>query len=113
MRSKSRGAVIEEWFKLTEGGGLVLPDGWYGRPYDNIHRLVRVAEQEGDLTITLDDGFIELRFEGAVDVRASKSELIFKGFERLCFTRKESVSAAAHSREYESGEVKIIAPPGL
>ena len=103
---------ITAWFTETWGGGLVLPDGWFGRPYDNIHRLESVTEKEDGLVVVLDDGQLTLKFEGSPKIEATKSELVFSGFQRLTFDWKEYGSMEPHSDEYGQGEVKIVAPPG-
>ncbi len=45
---------IEDWFKIYGGGGLVTPEGWFGRPYDNIHQLTYLEFRLSKLIIELD-----------------------------------------------------------
>jgi hypothetical protein len=104
--------IVTSWFKETWGGGLMLPDGWFGRPYDNIHRLDNVALSEDGLLLELDSGHLILRFEGVPEVTASKSELVLRSFRRLAFDWKEYGAMRIHSDKYEQGEVKFVAPPG-
>lgn len=103
---------IANWFKKTWGGGLVLPSGWFGRPYDNTHQLVSVTETPNGLVVVLDDGHLTLNFRGVPRVEATKSELIFRSFDRLAFEWKEYDTMKPHSEEHRGGEVKIVAPPG-
>lgn len=103
---------ISDWFKQTWGGSLLLPSGWFGRPYDNSHQLASVFESSTRLVVVLDDGHLKLSFEGVPEVEATKSELIFRSFNRLTFDWKEYGSLKLHSEVYEGGEIKIIAPPG-
>lgn len=104
---------IGEWFKETWGGSLVLPNGWFGRPYDSIHQLASVTESINGLIVVLDDGHLTLNFGGVPKVEATKSELIFHTFDRLVFDWKEYDSMKPHSEQHDGGEVKIVAHPAL
>lgn len=103
--------MIRGWFQRTSGGGLILPDGWFGRPYDNIHQLTTVTEDKDVLRIEL-DGQISLTFFGNVRIEDQGSELVIKGFSRLHFDWKEYGSDIPHACSYDNGEVKFVAPPG-
>ena len=46
---------ISQWFEREEGAGLVLPDGWYGRPFDNLLNLISI---ERDAIVLLADAFV-------------------------------------------------------
>lgn len=103
--------TIQRWFKDEWGGSLLLPDGWYGRPYDNQHALTSVEESGETLTIVLDQKLM-LRFEGLKSVKAQKRELIFGPFEKLRFDWESfSTDGKRGSKEYQAGEVKILTGP--
>lgn len=104
---------IANWFKDTWGGSLVLPNGWFGKPYDNIHQLESISENIDELLIVLDDGHLKLKFEGKPQIEVSKSELVFCSFKCLLFNWIEYGSSESHSEEYHGGEVKFVAPPGV
>src|SRR5215213_70194 len=70
------GRMIERWFKEELGGTLVLPDGWYGRPYDNVHTLTKLDETADSLTLALDHK-LSLHFEGLERVEARAMERLF------------------------------------
>ena len=38
-----------------EAFGLILPDGWLGRPYDNQHRVKNISTSNNQITIVFDD----------------------------------------------------------
>ena len=95
--------LIQNWFTRTWGGGLVLPDGWFGRPFDNIHRLTDVSQSSGLLRIVLDDQ-LTLTFNG--------DELVIDGYSELSFDWKEYGSDLPHSYIYQDGQTKLVAPPG-
>jgi uncharacterized protein (TIGR00290 family) len=104
--------VIRSWFAKQKGGSLILPDGWYGRPYDNQHALTAVNESSGDLAICL-DGRLALRFQGLKSVESTEEALIFSSFERLVFDWVSAgMSSSRGRREYKGGEVKIVSAPG-
>lgn len=104
--------TIQNWFKGNCGGSLLLPDGWYGRPYDNQHRLTFIQESGNTLTMVLDDK-LTFYFEGISLINAQKNELIIGPFEKLRFDWQSYGDDGAHgTREYHSGEVKVIIAPG-
>ncbi len=103
--------VIKQWFKKEWGGSLMLPDGWYGRPYDNQHSLTSVSESEDALGLILDQK-LELRFEGLKSVCPRHHELVFGPFDRLRFEWEAYDDGRRLMKEYRTGEVKIVSPPG-
>lgn len=104
--------TVQQWFKDEWGGSLFLPDGWYGRPYDNQHALTSVEETGEDLTILL-DGKLKLRFEGLKSVEARKGELVFGSFAKLRFDWETYGADIKHgTKEYLAGEAKIVSAPG-
>ena len=103
---------IQEWFSQRFGGGLVLPNGWFGRPYDSVHQLSALQVSSDSLLLTLDNGQLVLKFDGIPVIDATHAELVFSGFRSLRFDWKEYGSNKAHTDCFESGVVKIITPPG-
>jgi hypothetical protein len=55
--------TIRKWFEKELGGGLILPDGWFGRPYDSQYSLTSIEENGDDLTMILSEHLL-LRFSG-------------------------------------------------
>jgi len=104
--------IVQKWFKDEWGGSLVLPDGWYGRPYDNQHALTSIDELGEALTLILDQK-LTLRFENLKSVEVRDRELIFGPFDQLCFQWEAYGSGGQHgAKEYQAGEVKIVPAPG-
>ncbi len=104
--------VIQQWFKDEWGGSLVLPDGWYGRPYDNQHAVTSVDELGDGLTLILDQK-LTLRFEGLKSVDVRNRELVFGPFDKLRFEWEAYGTSGEHeAKEYQTGEVKIVPAPG-
>lgn len=46
--------VVQDWFLKALTASMELPDGWFGRPFDNIHRLTWSAERGSKLFLELD-----------------------------------------------------------
>lgn len=101
--------TIQQWFSTQFGGSLYLPDGWYGRPYDNQHMLTSINEAGSELTITLDNNLV-LKFTDLKAVTPTTRELIFGPFSRLRFEWGEDGRRLTNN--YEGGEVKIVSAPG-
>lgn len=103
--------TVQQWFRDEWGGSLLLPDGWYGRPYDNQHALTSIEEAGDTLTIVLDRK-LTLRFEGLKSVKAQKRELTFGPFEKLRFDWESfGTDGRRGTKEYQSGQVKILTGP--
>lgn len=104
--------TIQGWFKEEWGGSLFLPDGWYGRPYDNQLALTSIEESSDILVIVL-SGRLTLSFDGLKSVKAQKRELVFGPFEKLRFDWEGFGSSGTRgTKEYLAGEVKILVNPG-
>jgi hypothetical protein len=104
--------TIQKWFTDEWGGSLVLPDGWYGRPYDNQHVLTSIDELGNSLTLILDQN-LTLHFENLKSVEVRNRELVFGSFDKFRFGRETCGSGEEHGVvEYQTGEVKIVPAPG-
>ena len=108
--TQTRSDQVREWFRRTWGGGLLLPDGWFGRPHDNIHRLTDVEEDVSALRIIL-DGQLSLTFHGNAKVRDDGNELVIEEYSSLAFDWEEFGSNVPHADSYNSGQVKLVAMP--
>ena len=104
---------IRDWFQKRGGGGLVLPSGWFGRPYDNVHQVSEIRVHDEALVLALDEGQLMLRFDGIPEIRADSEELTFTNFRSLDFDWKEYGSGKLHSNHFKTGTAKIMALPGL
>jgi len=101
-------STVEGWFKDELGGTLLLPDGWYGRPYDNQHSLTSIDEADDTLTIILDHK-LTLRFDGLESVKVQGRDLIFGPFAKLRFDWEGFGNDGSRgTKEYRTGDVKIV-----
>ena len=46
---------IQRWFEGVKLASLELPDGWFGRPHDNLHQLTWAAATKHKVLLELDD----------------------------------------------------------
>ena len=104
-------AVVQKWFEDEWGGSLMLPDGWFGRPYDNQHLLSSITESGGVFTVILDQNLV-LRFKGLKFVRPGNRELVFGPFDHLRFEWEPAEGGKRLTNVYQGGEVKIVSAPG-
>lgn len=105
-------ATIRDWFDREFGGSLQLPDGLYGKPFDNQHSLTQVSEVGDETTLVLDE-LITLRFQGLAGADVRTRDLVLGPFRKLSFTARPYGSAGNPiSAEYDSGEVRIVSAPG-
>lgn len=103
--------TINQWSKNEMGGSLVLPDGWYGRPYDNQHVVTSVDEAGDRLTVILDHK-ITLYFLGLKSIQICDRELVFGPFIRMRFEWSAYGESGEHgTKEYDGGEVKLVPAP--
>ncbi len=94
-------------------GSLLLPDGWYGRPYDNQHTLTSIVESGGALTVVLDSK-VTLCFRGLKSVRKAKYDLVIGPFEYLRFDWESfGPGDERGTKEYRSGEIESRGCSGI
>jgi hypothetical protein len=103
--------IVNKWFNTRFGGSLLLRDGWYGRQYDNQHMLTSIDETGEDISITLDNR-LTLHFKGLQGVNPTDRELIPGPFKKLLFEWEGVGDGRRLTKEYDSGEVKIVSAPG-
>ena len=104
-------SAIRNWFNKEWGGSLVLPDGWFGRPYDNQHALTSCEESADKLMLGLDEHLL-LTFYGLSNIALEGRDLIIGPFERLSFEARPYGGGATQNKEYNGGTVKLVTAPG-
>ncbi|HGY9594063.1 hypothetical protein [Vibrio campbellii] len=98
---------IESWIESNAVFGLKLPDGWFGRPYDNQHRLTWIAERDNKLILEFDNQMY-LTFTKPIQLKVSDSEFIVDDFQQLTFDWQGYGDVKAHSKVYKSGSVSLV-----
>jgi hypothetical protein len=98
--------AIADWFRSNLVASMVLPDGWFGRPYDNLHSLTWTTTRSTRLLLEL-DGQLLLVFTGAPTVTVSAAGLVITGFRQLAFVWQGYGDMAPHGTVYDNGEVRL------
>lgn len=100
-------AAVCDHFQKYDRVGLVLPDGWFGRPYDNLLSLTSVEGSSNAMRIGLDDDLF-LDFHGPVEVASTMIKVVISAFEKLIWTWHESDTGTAHTEKFTDGDVKFL-----
>lgn len=86
---------VERFFAKHGRAWLVLPDGWYGRPFDSLFALTLVKDFPDGLYIEL-EGDRKLSFQGSMVVKRSHYDkypsLAISGFESVLWVPNSGVS---------------------
>jgi|AGTN01.1.fsa_nt_gi hypothetical protein len=108
-KQKINAELIEYWFMSSTGPGMILPDGWFGRPHDNRHSLTKVLYGDNFLHILLDKGFVELKFTGPIDVNEESDNLVIRNFDSLLFSRTSyNSNKKIDDKTYNNGDVIFV-----
>lgn len=104
--------TIETWFVREGGGSLVLPNGWFGRPFDNEHHLTSFTQSNDSCKMILDNRHT-LKFNGLLEVSDEGKELVITGFDTCDFIWKDYGSNPhLHRQTFSDGAIKLMAVPG-
>ncbi len=111
MSLESARKMVTQFFNKVEVAGLKLPNGWFGRPYDNWHRLTDVHATEDEGMVIELDGQLQLQFLGQVRVKIDDNILQLSGFTDLNWNWTEYGSPVHHREHFDSGVVELVGPP--
>lgn len=92
---------IDSWIQNKESFYFFLPDGPYGRPFDNIYIIKEVLQNDSELVLTFSDG-ISLHFFGSVILKEEGCNLIISGFKKCDFEIN-----GKREKSYNDGEVAL------
>lgn len=104
-------ADVERWFAANGVAGLILPDGWFGRPHDSQHRLTWLASRPQRLLVEL-DGRVILLFVAPGSVESTPRELVVDGASHVVVSWSASDSSTAQLKTYAGGAVHFVGVPG-
>lgn len=111
MTNESTLDTVRDFFATMGYAGLILPSGWFGRPFDNLHQLTRSEASEQSLLIELDNQLV-LTFSGELWATPTDEGLRLGGFTSLAWDWTEIGSTASHHEQFMSGEVHLVASMG-
>lgn len=100
--------VVVAWFERVGAASLRLPSGWFGRPYDNLHRLTDGQVMADRLVIVLDGQMILTLTRPTAVVETNKS-LIILGFDHGTWDWDEYGSGRSHVETFGDGEIEFVA----
>lgn len=110
MKKIETNIKIVNWIKAYPRFGLELPNGWFGRPYDNIHKITWHSERDSKLIIEVDNQ-LYLIFTKPLNYQSKESILILKDWTQFVFDRQGYGDMRAKCDVFKSGIVKLIGYP--
>jgi hypothetical protein len=98
--------LISEWFAGVGGASLKLPTRWFGRPYDNQHRLTQTSVLAGRLLLEL-DGTILLILAHPSSATVEENCLRMTGFTHVTLDWDGYGEMAQHRETFDGGVVEF------
>ena len=98
---------IESYIEEINSFGLVLPNGWFGRPFDNCHEMTWLEEKDNKLIIELDKQ-LYLIFTKPVSCTKQENDLIISNFKQLVFDYQGYGDMKPYCKIFKNGEVKLV-----
>ncbi len=93
--------MIEKWVSERKTFYFFLPDGPYGRPFDNQYIVDKVEELNGDMAIRFKEG-LALYFTGSVNVVDEGCNLLISGYKTCSFFVNGSLE-----KSFDYGEIAL------
>lgn len=101
---------LKRWFAQSGGASLERPNGWFGRPFDNLHQLTRVRSTPDELQVEL-DGQHMLTVRGPIAHRSVPEFFQVARFDSATF-RWIDDTRRAHDDQYTRGSFVFHHVPG-
>jgi hypothetical protein len=101
--------MITGWFAQVQTASLELPGGWFGRPYDNLHRPTWTGHTRHKLLLEL-DGHVLLIITDPGDVELHPAELRITGCAHVVLDWQEYGNMTPHSDNHGPGTVRRVSP---
>lgn len=92
---------IKAWASERSSFYFFLPDGSYGRPFDNQYTIQQIESNDSELEIKFNEGFI-LQFIGVPDVIQEECNLLISGYYSFRFEGPEGLL-----KHFDYGEVVL------
>jgi len=101
--------IIDKWKNENSTFGLILPTGWFGRPYDNHHSITWFEDRKYKLLIEIDEQLlIIITKSNQFEIVVNNNDLIIRNFYRLTFDRLGYGDLIAQTDFYDKGELKLV-----
>jgi hypothetical protein len=98
---------MKKWFAKNKVFGLILPEGWFGRPYDNNHRLTLLEERKNKLIVEVDEQLYFLLTK-PLECSIVDGNLVISNFQQLTFDRQSYGDMQPYCKVYASGELTFV-----
>jgi hypothetical protein len=105
MTTKEVAKRVRRWFGHGHRPSLQLPDGWFGRPYDNCHGLSHLEVIGDRLLIGLDGQQLLVLTRPEVS-KFADNELVLS-FEQLVFDWQGYGDRTPHAKGYAAGRLRF------
>lgn len=93
--------IVKQWVSKRSSFYFFLPDGPYGRPFDNQYLIERIEETSDGFKIFLSDNLM-LHFIGNTMIEDEGCNLLIKNFNQCIFENNEY-----QTKKYDQGEVVL------
>ena len=101
---------IRSFFDEHPSVGLILPDGWFGRPHDNLLFFTEVEIFEGQLRVKFaQDEMLEVTGDPHID--RNGASLTIQGFSTLVWSWKFYGSNRTERKVFSNGKVEFAGHP--
>ncbi len=101
-------APLVDWFGRVKLASLELPDGWFGRPYDNLHQLTWSAATSHKLLLELDHQLL-LVITDPRGMDVNESEVRLNGCLQVTLDWQEFGNMRPHVDDHGQGTVRLAA----
>jgi hypothetical protein len=109
MKNQIVAEAIQRWFDKYHGGSLLLPDGWFGQPYDINHTLSQIHPSKSEIRLIL-GGDLIITFEGEPKIRQVDDGIEIDEFIKA--TVEDRWKDKGVIGVYDTGVIKIVLHPG-
>jgi hypothetical protein len=99
---------VTSWFETQSAAGLILPGGWFGRPYDNQHQLTWAQARPTKLVLELDHRLLLVLTEPGLP-RPDGASLVVP-FRQLVFDWQECGTGQPHADSFKEGVLTFASP---
>lgn len=93
--------IVKKWVSKRSSFYFFLPDGPYGRPFDNQYLIERIEETSDGFKVFFSDG-LTLQFIGNTTIEDEGCNLLIKNFNQCVFENN-----GCQIKKYDQGEVVL------
>ncbi len=99
--------LLINWLNQKKKFGIILPDGWFGRPMDNLHEVTWWIERTNKFIIEIDSQ-LYITLTKPIKLNSKKDSLIISNFLQCIFDYQGYGDMRAHSKMYNAGEITFV-----